>query len=183
MGVISAIATAPTPALDERDRALLETIRNGLPLVAKPYAAIAAALGMSEREVTERLQALLANGVIKRFGIVVRHHELGYGANAMVVWDVPDARVARLGRRMAMFDFVTLCYRRARSLPAWRYNLYCMIHGRDRAAAEANIAKLIEACGLRTVPHAVLFSRRRFKQCGASYRDQPTGDIKHGRGR
>jgi DNA-binding Lrp family transcriptional regulator len=156
-------------APDERDRVLLEALRHGLPLAPRPYAVIGASIGMGEAEVVQRLQRLLAAGVVTRFGIVVRHHELGYGANAMAVWDVPDARVATLGRRIAGFEFVTLCYRRERSLPAWPYNLYCMIHGRDRALVQAHLATLRQACGLHGFPHAVLFSRRRFKQCGASY--------------
>jgi DNA-binding Lrp family transcriptional regulator len=118
---------------DARDRQLLAAIHGGLPLVSRPYAEVGAQLDMPEAEVVKRLERLLALGVIKRFGIVVRHHELGYRANAMVVWDVPDGQASEIGRRLARLDFVTLCYRRARSLPAWRYNLYCMIHGRDRA--------------------------------------------------
>ncbi len=174
MGVMHALSIPVLPALvDERDRLLLNVIQEGLPLVSKPYAAIGAAIGMSQQEVVDRLETLAANGVIKRFGLVVRHHELGYRANAMTVWDVPDARAALLGRRLAQFDFVTLCYRRARSLPAWRYNLYCMIHGQDRATVQAHIEQLIDACGLQSVPHAVLFSRRRFKQCGANYAQAP----------
>lgn len=163
------IAAATPSEVDDGDRALLAAMRDGLPLSPRPYAAVGARIGQSEREVLHRLERLIARGVVKRFGIVVRHRELGYGANAMVVWDVPDRRAAKLGRRMAAFDFVTLCYRRARSLPAWPYNLYCMIHGRDRAAVRAEIDRLIERCGLYGMPHAVLFSCRRFKQRGADY--------------
>lgn len=155
--------------IDERDRRLLDAIQDGLPLVERPYAAIGDEIDMSEQEVTARLSVLVASGVIKRFGVVVRHHELGYGANAMVVWDVPDAQATLLGRRFARFDFVTLCYRRARSLPAWRYNFYCMIHGQNRREVYGHIERLIRECRLQDMPHAVLFSRRRFKQCGARY--------------
>ncbi len=124
---------------------------------------------MSEAEVIARLKRLVDSGTIKRLGVIVRHHELGYTANAMVVWDVPDERASQLGRCIGRFDFVTLCYRRERRLPRWRYNLYCMIHGKDRGTVTQKIAHLIEACGLQDVPHAVLFSRKRFKQRGAIY--------------
>lgn len=175
MDMTSPLPIANVRVADGRDRLLLEAIQQGLPLAPRPYAAIGARLGMSELEVVRRLERLLASGVVKRFGVVVRHHELGYGANAMAVWDVPDERADELGRRLAEFGFVTLCYRRARSLPAWRYNLYCMIHGRDRDTVRAQIAQLIEVCGLTEAPHAVLFSRRRFKQCGANYRRATAG--------
>ncbi len=155
--------------LDERDRALVRAVQGGLPLVPRPYAAVAAAAGMSEAEVIARLRRLAAEGVIRRLGVVVRHRELGYTANAMVVWDVPDDRVAGLGRCLARYPFVTLCYRRPRRPPAWPYNLFCMIHGRSREGVLAQVEQLVRECGLDALPRAVLFSRRRFKQRGAWY--------------
>jgi hypothetical protein len=87
----------------------------------------------------------------------------------MVVWDVPDARVGAAGRTLAALTFVTLCYRRPRRPPAWPYNLFCMIHGLDRATVEALVSQASAAAGLEDLPKAVLFSRRRFKQRGARY--------------
>jgi DNA-binding Lrp family transcriptional regulator len=103
---------------------VIAAIQSGLPLVARPYAAVGANLGLSEEVVTGCLQSLVRHGVIKRMGVVVRHHELGYRANAMVVWDVPDEEVSALGCCLGKLEFVTLCYRRPRRLPAWRYNLF-----------------------------------------------------------
>lgn len=163
---------ASAPPVDDTDRRVLAAIQGGLPLVPRPYAEIGARVGLAEDEVMARLARLQRSGVIRRFGVVVRHHEVGYGANAMVVWDVPDDTVANLGRCLAGFDFITLCYRRPRRLPGWRYNLYCMIHGRDRAQVRAHLAWMVERCGLQALPHAVLFSRRRFKQHGARYFDE-----------
>jgi DNA-binding Lrp family transcriptional regulator len=169
----------PTPPLDARDRALLAALQLGLPLTPRPFAALAAALGTDEAEVLARLTALKARGILARFGVVVRHHEVGYGANAMVVWDVPDSEVDGLGRCLAGFDFITLCYQRPRRLPAWRYNLYCMIHGRTRDEVLANLDWLVTRCGLQSLPREVLFSRRRFKQRGAQYFENPT-NAAHG---
>jgi len=155
--------------LTERDRAVLSAIEGGLPLAARPYAEIAGRLGIGEAELLDRLQALREAGVISRFGVVVRHHELGYTANAMTVWDVPDDRVAETGRRIAGMAGVTLCYRRPRRLPDWPYNLFCMVHGKDRAKVEVAIERITADAGLRDCPRAVLFSVRRFKQRGARY--------------
>lgn len=154
---------------DDRDLALLGVIGGGLPLVERPYAAIGARLGMPEAEVILRIESLIARGVIKRFGLVVRHRAFGYLANAMIVWDVPPERISAIGARMAAASAVTLCYRRPRRPPAWPYNLFCMIHGRDRAAVQAEIGALIRDCELQDVPHAVLFSARCYRQRGARY--------------
>lgn len=157
------------PVLDPCDRLLLGAIQDGLPLVSRPHRAIADRLGLTEDDVLQRLQRLLSSGVVKRMGLIVRHREVGYSANAMVVWDVPDDQVGYVGRRIAAFEFVTLCYRRVRSLPQWRYNLYCMIHGRDRATVERHIETLNRDAAMHIYPTTALFSRRRFKQCGARY--------------
>lgn len=159
--------------LNGRDRRLLAAIQDGLPLVPRPYAAIGDTLGMGEVEVIAGLRRLIEGGVIKRFGVIVRHRELGYRANAMVVWDVPDERVGDAGRTLAALPFITLCYRRPRRLPVWPYNLFCMIHGRDRDAVEALVDQASAAAGLEGLPRAVLFSRRRFKQRGARYSAAP----------
>jgi DNA-binding Lrp family transcriptional regulator len=156
-------------ALSDADRRLLAAIEGGLPLVPRPYLAIGERIGLGEAEVIEGLRSLVARGVIRRFGLVVRHHELGYRANAMTVWDVPDERVRGAAARLVELPFVTLCYRRPRRPPAWPYNLFCMIHGKDRGLVEAEVEEATRIAGLAGLPRAVLFSRRRFKQRGARY--------------
>ena len=151
------------------ETALVGAIQQGLPLVSRPFAEIGAGIGLAEHEVIAALASLVEQGVIKRMGVVVRHHELGYRANAMVVWDIPDDRASELGQRLGSFDFVTLCYRRPRRLPAWRYNLFTMIHGQHRDEVLNLVAQLKEQCGLEHAAHEVLFSCRRFKQCGSRY--------------
>ena len=116
-----------------------------------------------------RIRQWLEAGAIKRFGVVVRHHELGYTANAMVVHDLPDELVGEIGRRLAEEEAVTLCYRRPRVAGQWPYNLFCMVHGRERTEVEALIADLRARHGLAPYPHEILFSRTRFKQTGARY--------------
>jgi DNA-binding Lrp family transcriptional regulator len=161
--------------LSEQDRELIAAIQGGLPLVAKPYATIGAQLGMDEAGVIARLQALQAAGLIKRMGVVVKHRALGYRANAMVVWDIPDAEVARIGALLADETCVTLCYQRPRRLPAWPYNLFCMIHGRERDSVVRRLEQIIAFHKLEKIAHAVLFSGRSFKQRGAHYVD--TGSL------
>jgi len=155
--------------VDHIDAALVRDVQRGLPLVARPYAVIAEALEISEPEVIARLSRLMDTGTIKRFGVVVRHHELGYRANAMVVWALPEQRVGELGRCIGSFPFVTLSYRRPPRLPDWPYNLFTMIHGRDRASVLEQVEQIKERCGLHGIDSAVLFSGRRFKQRGARY--------------
>ena len=151
------------------ETALIEIISRGLPLVSRPYAAVAAELGCSEQDVIEGIERFMMRGDLKRFGVVVKHRQLGYRANGMVVWDVPDTRVAEIGHCIGRYSFVTLCYQRPRRLPEWRYNLFSMIHGRDREAVADQVRYIVENCGLHDIEHRILFSNRCFKQRGASY--------------
>jgi DNA-binding Lrp family transcriptional regulator len=156
-------------ATDALDAALIRAVQQGLPLLPRPYAAVAEELEITEAEVIARISRLIDAGIIKRLGVVVRHQELGYRANAMVVWALPENRVDELGRCIGGFPFVTLSYRRPPRPPAWPYNLFTMIHGRDREAVLAQVEQIKRRCGLHGIDCAVLFSGRRFKQRGARY--------------
>lgn len=145
---------------------LAQRVEAGLPLVERPYAAWAADLGWSEDAVTERIGHWLAEGRLKRFGAVVRHHELGFAANAMTVFDVPDHAVNAAGQVLALQPGVTLAYRRQRA-EGWPFNLYAMVHGTHRQAVMAVVQRMTAAADLGTRPREVLFSTRRFKQTGA----------------
>jgi DNA-binding Lrp family transcriptional regulator len=155
--------------LNQQDQQLVSLIQGGLPLCSQPYAELGKQLGIPEETVIQRIRNLQTDGTIKRMGIVVRHHELGYTANAMVVWDVPDSRVEQVGNALGKHDCVTLCYQRPRRLPDWPYNLFCMVHGKDKERVLATIEDLVEAEALQTISYEVLFSGQRFKQRGAKY--------------
>lgn len=155
-------------AVDAADRALLAALEDGLPLVSRPYRAIGARAGLAEADVIARIERLIDRGVIRRFGVVVRHRALGYTANAMVVWDIADEYVEAAARTMTTFPFVTLCYRRPRR-DGWAFNLFCMIHGRERQTVLAQVEAVRAALGAGVRDHAVLFSTRAFKQRGARY--------------
>ena len=152
-----------------QDAALLLALQEGLPLTHRPYADLGQRAGYSEQEVIARLAQWQAEGIIKRLGVIVRHRPLGYAANAMVVWDVPDEQVSAIGDAASRLPFVTLCYRRPRRGSAWPYNLFCMIHGKDRSEVEQQIETLTHHCQLEAMPRSILFSRRCFKQRGARY--------------
>ena len=153
-------------ALSAAEAALMAALEDGLALVPRPYAELAQRAGLDEADALAFLRQWQAEGLIKRFGIVVRHHELGYRANAMVVFDLPEAELATVGAKLAVEPAVTLCYQRERNLPHWPYNLYCMVHGRSREDVAPVVARLAALAGREP---AVLFSVRRFKQCGARY--------------
>jgi DNA-binding Lrp family transcriptional regulator len=150
-------------ALEEE---IVRATQAGLPLVPEPYAEIAARLGVSEAQVLSTLETMLRTGAIRRIGAVPNHYALGYRANAMTVWDVDDAAVDTLGPRVGALPFVSHCYRRPRRPPHWRYNLFAMVHGRDRSETGRLIEQIrpILAPALRA--QDVLYSVRILKKTG-----------------
>lgn len=156
---------APGP-LGRADWPLAALVESGLPLSSRPFDAWAAQLGRPLGDVLGRLHCWLLDGTLRRFGLVVRHHELGFDANAMAVFAPPAELVDACGAALARESGVTLAYRRD-SAPGWPYTLYAMLHGRDRASVRALAAEVIGRAGLAGVPHELLFSVRRFKQTGA----------------
>ena len=161
--------------IDDSDYALLAALEDGLALQSRPYAALARKIGLSEADVLSRIQNLIDLGVIARFGCILRHRRVGFRANAMSVWDVDDTIVDEVAERLAGRPEVTLCYRRARRLPHWPYNLFAMVHGREREAVMSQIRMAQYEVGLSDAPSAVLFSRRCFKQSVARLRPQIRG--------
>lgn len=155
-------------ALRPEDRPLLHALsQQGLGLVPQPYAVLAHRLGWTETEVTTRISALVGAGVITRHGIILRHRSLGWTANAMVVWSLPDDRITAAGTALAAHPGVTLAYRRATVPGVWDWPLYSMIHGQSREQALAVLEAAQDLPELQGAAHCVLFSTRCFKQSGA----------------
>jgi DNA-binding Lrp family transcriptional regulator len=149
-------------------RPLAARLEDGVPLVERPWAALGAPLALGEGAVMTTLRRWVAQGTVRRLGVVLRHHELGISANAMTVFELPDDEVDDAGARLAVQPGVTLCYRREPA-SGWPYTLYCMVHGRERAEVRQRIDAVTHAAGLSHAPREVLFSTRRFKQVGARY--------------
>ncbi len=156
----------PDLELDATDWRLIVATQAGLPRVPRPYDALAEQLGIAADEVLRRLQRMLDCGVIRRIGAVPNHYAIGYTANGMSVWDVDDARIDELGMQVGALEFVTHCYRRPRRLPDWPYNLFAMVHGRDRGEVEAKVAQIAVLLGDADRGHAVLYSTRILKKTG-----------------
>ena len=158
-------------ALDDFDRQLIAATQGGLPLVPRPYDAVGDRLGVSGKQVRERLAQMLESGLIRRIGAVPNHYRLGFTANGMSVWDVDDALVDQLGERIGQLPGVSHCYRRPRRLPSWPYNLFAMLHGRTRGEVEQQAVQLRELLGTACRGHDILYSTAILKKTGLRLRE------------
>jgi len=167
-------------ALNEQQAlALRRLLETGLPLTPRPFQDLAEQIAANEQQVLDQVQHWHRQGLFRRVGLVVNHRALGFAANAMLVLDVPDALVDEVGRRLGQAPGISLCYQRPRRLPQWQYNLFCMIHGRQRDRVEAQVQALLEQHLLDDLPHELLFSSHLFKQCGGRFAPS-TGAVLHG---
>jgi len=83
--------------------------------------------------------------------------------------DVDDARVSKLGKRVGALDFVSHSYRRPRHLPQWPYNLFAMVHGKDRAEVEEKARAIAALLGDACRGHEILYSSRILKKTGLRF--------------
>lgn len=174
----AAVAPQPiTPAdvipevLNETDKALIRLLQGNIAGSLTPFKEVARAVGISEEEVLSRVTYFKSSGVIRRFGAVVKHHNLGFTYNAMGVWDVPDEDVMRAGRIMAGKKEVSHCYERPR-VSTWRANMYSMIHGVSEEACRkvaADLYRELREEGIEVVEPRLLYSTRELKKVSMKY--------------
>ncbi len=158
--------TTTTPSLDEIDRRIVQATQSGLPLTPRPFHTLAEQLDLEPEEVMRRLFAMQEQRVIRRIAAVPNHYALGYRANGMTVWDVPDERIRTLGRQVGRLPFVSHCYRRPRQLPDWPFNLFAMVHGHSREEMDRQVEQIAGLLGKDNRGHAVLVSTRILKKTG-----------------
>ncbi len=152
--------------LSEKEKLVISLIQDDLPLDRRPFKVLAEKAQISEDELIGMIEALKKGGVIRRFGATLRHQNAGFKFNAMVVWNVDESDVERVGRLFASLKEVTHCYYRVRT-HIWSYTLYTMIHGATREACLQIASKM---AGLSQIQdYQVLFSRREFKKTSMLY--------------
>ncbi|MFO7570416.1 MAG: hypothetical protein R6W75_11515 [Smithellaceae bacterium] len=116
--------------MTDRDRKAARLLQYDLPQSSAPFMGIASECGMTQTEMIEVIRSFKAEGLMRKFGAIVRHQKAGYGTNALVVWSVPPDAIEQAGKRFASLPSVSHCYQRQ---PAFmgRYNLFTMLHTRE----------------------------------------------------
>lgn len=104
--------------LDDVDRAIINRLQDGLPVVSRPFEEVARELGVSESVLMKRLQNLLDDGLLSRFGPMYHAERLG-GAFCLAALAVPEDRFQDVARTVNEFDEVAHNYRREHELNMW----------------------------------------------------------------
>ena len=152
--------------LTETERAIVRALDGEVPVCERVFKAPAEALGMTEGELLERLRDWQASGVLRRFGLLLRHREIGFKANGMCCWDMPEDAVLDAGRRVAAFPEVTHCYARPR-MDVFPFRLYAMIHTPEWLETQRLYERLTREVGLSG--GQLLLSVKEFKKTSMSF--------------
>ena len=152
--------------LSETDRRVINEIQQDLPLVPRPFTAMAERLNMDVEDFLAQCRSLVQRGIMRRFGAAVNHRQAGFKANAMTCWVAPPEIVESAGRMLASLPEVSHCYERKTNLQ-WQYNLFAMIHSHTKEACREIASRVSRDIGLNDA--VLLFSTKEFKKVRVKY--------------
>ena len=104
--------------MDTVDRHIINGLQGGFPISERPYAEAAARLGLSESELMTRLDALLENGTLTRFGPMYHAERLG-GALTLAAMKIPPQDFERATQIVNAFPEVAHNYAREHEFSMW----------------------------------------------------------------
>jgi siroheme decarboxylase len=130
-------------ALDALDRRIINTLQDGFPVGPRPYAQVARELGTDETTLIERLQRLLDDRVLTRFGPMFQAERMG-GAFSLVAMRVPPEDFERVAGIVNGFDEVAHNYERDHA-----FNMWFVLATETPGAIEEVLARIERATGYR----------------------------------
>ena len=139
----------------------IKALQLDLPIKQDPFADIAAEQNLDTDMLLVHAADLAAAGVLKRYAAVINHRAAGAQANVMVIWRVEEAVADAIGKKCAQLPAISHCYLRPRS-DDWPYNLYTMIHGRNRQDCAMTIDEIVTTTELGE--HVELWTEKEFKK-------------------
>jgi DNA-binding Lrp family transcriptional regulator len=152
--------------MDAAARAVIRLLQGDVPVGERFFAAAAGSLGLAEGALLDQLRAWRASGVLRRVGLLLRHREIGFKANGMCCWDLPEADILDAGRRVAAFPEVTHCYARPK-MDVFPFRLYAMIHTPEWLGTQRLFERIADGAGL--AGGQLLLSVKEFKKTSMSF--------------
>ncbi len=152
--------------IDELEEKIIHYLQEDLPVTRRPFGVLADKIGIGEEALLESVRSLQKRGILRRLGATLRHRLAGFNGNAMVAWRVPEDKADKVGTLMAAFKEVSHCYLR-RTQGEWTYNVFTMIHGKNRDECEQVATKIADRVGLRE--YVMLLTLKEYKKTSPKY--------------
>ena len=135
-------------------------------IIPEPFNKPAKRLEITVDQLFEKAMEYERIGVMRRFAAILRHRDVGFIANGMIVWKVPEERIDEIGMKLAEFPQVSHCYQRP-VYQDWPYNLFSMVHARTNEACEKISKEMSRHIGI--TEYRILFSSKEFKKERVKY--------------
>jgi DNA-binding Lrp family transcriptional regulator len=150
----------------EEDKQFVRELQKDMEIIDEPFVKSANNLGITEEQLFEKMKYYENIGVMRRFAAILRHRQVGFTANGMIVWKVPNEKISDVGSKLGAFPQVSHCYERP-TYPDWPYNVFSMIHCKTHNEAQ-EMAKTIQN-QIHVDDYRILFSSREFKKTRVEY--------------
>ena len=150
----------------EQDKDFIRELQKDMEIIDEPFVQAANNLGITEDELFAKMKHYESMGVLRRFAAILRHRQVGFTANGMIVWKVPEGRITSVGETLGSFPQVSHCYERP-TYDDWPYNVFSMIHCKTHDEAH-DVAKTIQN-QINVDEYKILFSSREFKKTRVEY--------------
>ncbi len=150
----------------EQNKDFIRELQKDMEIIDEPFVKAANNLEITESELFEKMKYYEDNGIMRRFAAILRHRQVGFTANGMIVWKVPEDRITEVGEKLGAFPQVSHCYERP-TYPDWPYNVFSMIHCKTHDEAH-KMAKTIQD-QINVDDYRILFSSREFKKIRVEY--------------
>ena len=135
----------PNHHLDSIDSAILNRIQSDFPITSRPYLAVADELGLTEKEVLDRVAELKKAGIIRRIGGNFVPGKLGF-VSTLCAARVPAAKVEFFAEIVNRYPGVTHNYQRDN-----KYNVWFTFISPSMDEIEANLKKIAEDTGINDI--------------------------------
>jgi siroheme decarboxylase len=125
------------------DIGILEALQDDIPLITRPYAAIASRLGITETELLERLKRLQEAGIIRGISPVVESRHMGLSAATLIAMHVPQEKVRETATIINRYPEVSHNFQREHY-----YNLWFTLCVRSQERIDQLLAEILEKTGI-----------------------------------
>lgn len=127
---------------DTLDLKILDALQQDIPLVARPWAALANRLGISEELLLERLRHLRSTGVIRGISPILESSSLGITAATLVALPVPGEKMREIADLISRYPEVSHNFRRDH-----QYSLWFTLSAENGEALEGTLAEILKKTG------------------------------------
>jgi len=128
---------------DTTDLHILDALQDNIPLVIRPFAAIAERLGIPEQDLLDRLKRLHNGGIIRGISPILESRHMGLAAATLIALHVPEKRVHEIAAIISSYPEVSHNFRRDHS-----YALWFTISGKNEDDIRRVLTEILQRTGI-----------------------------------